>query len=431
MLVSEQNIIGNGLLKCALPTDVCTEPLSYEQIKNLVPLRNLENKEVVALPHRILTFSEQSVIFIYHQSTPFVYYLLEGVVTLHPKAEKSYDIIAKSMQAHLPISSNIQFKTTAIAKTEVKILEIDTDLTQLWIANNSEVNCVELMNISLPKLLDSTPFFHAFVGAYRENRLVLPTLPVVALRLKEAISHDVDIQLIIDIIQWEPEIVKKLIQLANSPLYAPHTPINNCLEVVLHLGLEATCNIVTAISLRQIFTCQNSSLMVAMNHLWRRSLYVSCLSFVLAEEIGGIKPDTAFLTGLITDIGIIPLLHYAEQYSDEYPDESQLESVIPYLRAPLGALMLDALNFPEELLCIPHHSEDWHYESGDQVSLVDIIILAKLHSYFGSHRVNSLPDISTIPAYSKLNNDELAPDFSLEVLRKAYPRIRAAMSILI
>jgi len=432
MLVSEQGIISDGLLKCALPTDVCTEPLSYEQVKNLIPLRNLGNKEAVALPHRVLTFSEQSVIFIYHQSTPFVYYLLEGAVTLHPRASKSYDIIAESMQAHLPISSNMQFRTTAIAKTEVKILEVDTDLTKLWIAkNNNAVNCVELIDISLPKLFDNEPFFHSFVGAYRENRLVLPSLPIVALRLKEAISDDVDIQLIIDIIQWEPEIVGKLIQLVNSSLYAPDTPIKNCLEVVQYLGLEATCNIVTVISLRQVFMCQGSSLRLAMSHLWRRSLYVSCLSFVLAEKIGGIKPDDAFLAGLITDIGIIPLLHYAEQYPEKYPDESQLESAIPYLRAPLGALMLDALDFPEKLLCIPRYSEDWHHESGSQVSLVDIMILAKLHSYFGSHRVRHLPDISSIPAYSKLNNDKLVPDFSLEVLRKAYPRIRAAMSILI
>jgi hypothetical protein len=39
-------------------------------------------------------------------------------------------------------------------------------------------------------------------------------------------------------------------------------------------------------------------------------------------------------------------------------------------------LVLHTLGFPDELAGIPHHSEDWHYESGADMSLIDIVILA-------------------------------------------------------
>lgn len=100
------------------------------------------------------------------------------------------------------------------------------------------------------------------------------------------------------------------------------------------------------------------------------------------------------------------------------------------MRAAVGTLMLNSLGFADYLISIPHHSEDWHYESGEQLNLIDIIILAKLHSYFGSQQAHHLPYINTIPAYAKLKNGKLSPDFSLNVLRHASQRIKEAIAVL-
>lgn len=52
--------------------------------------------------------------------------------------------------------------------------------------------------------------------------------------------------------------------------------------------------------------------MKSMLSLWKNSVYVSSLSFVLADESGSINPEDALLAGLVCDIGIVPLLHFAE-----------------------------------------------------------------------------------------------------------------------
>ncbi|WP_428355238.1 HDOD domain-containing protein [Methyloprofundus sp.] len=250
--------------------------------------------------------------------------------------------------------------------------------------------------------------------------------------MKEAIIHDLPASEVINIIQTDAELAQKLIQLANSPLYTSASEIKSCEDVVSCLGLSATANLVTCITLRQLFICHDKQLMAAMQNLWRRSLYVSCLSFVLAEEVGEINSDDALLAGLMSDIGVIPLLRFADQYAGELPEIEQLEKVVPFIRAPVGNLLLNSLGFgfSEDLLSIQLHSEDWRYESGGELSLVDIVILAKLHSYFGSQHTYQLPFINTIPAYAKLKNGKLTPDFSLNVLRQASQRIKAVIDVL-
>lgn len=225
----------------------------------------------------------------------------------------------------------------------------------------------------------------------------------------------------IDIIQSDAELAKKLTQLANSSLHAPTKPIITCQGVVSYLGLSATINLLTCVSLKQLFVCHDQALMAVMHNLWHRSLYVACLSFVLAEEVGTIISEGALLAGLMSDFGVIPLLRFADQYPEEQVEITQLESAIPFIRGPVGALLLNSLGFgfSDELVSIQLHSEEWHYDSEGELSLIDIVILAKLHSYYGSQKNHKLPFINTIPAYAKLKNGKLTSDFSLNVLQKA------------
>jgi HD-like signal output (HDOD) protein len=170
--------------------------------------------------------------------------------------------------------------------------------------------------------------------------------------------------------------------------------------------------------------------MAKMQELWKKSLHVSSLSFVLAQESGDVNPEDALLAGLICDIGAIPLIHFAEQNPESYPDLNDLQTVMPYLNPPVGSLVLHTLGFSNEITEIPKHAEDWYYESdGDKLTLIDVVILAKLHSYFGTARAKELPYINSLPAYAKLKNGKLNPDFSLDILSKAQQRIDAAMSM--
>lgn len=415
----------------AKPYQVEANGLTAEQLRKFAPLRDLENTSLALLPQRCLWYRRNDIVFTIGQQTKSVLYLLAGQLVMQPDAERSYDINADSTLATLPLNSGSLYGATATAGSDVRILEISIELNRLWADKcQTESECIELADIQLPSEIGGSRFFSSFAQAFRENKLRLPSLPDVALKLKEAIQNQVGVHDAAEIIQLDPAIVAKLIQVANSPLYATGAPIGNCRDAVARIGLNATRNLVLSISLKQLFQCTDPELMKGMLGLWRNSLYVSSLSFVLAQACSNINPEDALLAGLIADIGAIPLLHYAEQFPDGGPSFMELQSALPYLRGPVGALTLHTLGFPEHLGNIPFLAENWLHDSGPDLTLTDIVILAKLHSYFGTGNARGLPYINSIPAYSKLNHGKLNPDFSLTVLKQAQNRVNAAMRFL-
>ena len=410
---------------------VLNEKLSLATLKKYAPIRNFDDDYITKLAHTTLEFPADSVIFERGQKTDSVFYLLKGTIELHPDCDNSYTLSDDSTLANLPLNIGKACGSTAIAKSSVTIFSVAGDLIQVWADKSRDTDTDDDLNVSqLPKHISESSFFKNFSRAYKENTLDLPSLPNVAMKLKEAISKDVGISEAVKIIQVDAAIVAKLIQVANSPLYAPISPLKNCQDAITRLGLYATRNLVMSISLKQMFNSKNPVLVKKMQNQWKHSLHVSCLSFVLAEERGRVKPEDALLAGLMCDIGMIPVLHFAGQHP-EYPiDFDELEDVLPLLSPATGSLVLRTLGFPDELVNLPKQASDWFYESGgDDLSLVDIIILAKLHSYIGTSKSKSLPYINSIPAYSKLKNGKLNPDFSLDVLHKAQQRINSAMSI--
>lgn len=422
----------NNPLTCSEPVSTEYKKVPLATLKKLAPLRDMDDAYVEQLVHTTLTYTQGSVIFRLGQKTNSVFYLLKGIVELQPNSDNRYTLSAASSLANLPLNSGKVCGATAFAKTNITILAISGEFICRWSGKGlQQPAALELIEIELPEQIAGNRFFSSFSAAYRENKLSLPSLPNVALRLKEAMEQDLGINEVVKIIGVDASIVAKLIQLANSPLYSPVSPVTNCHAAVTRLGLDQTRKLVMGISLKQLFRCQNLQLMEKMQALWKNSLYISSLSFVLAQENGSPNPEDALLAGLISDIGTIPVLHFAEQYPNEYPNLDVLDSAIPFLNPPVGSLVLHTLGFAQELADIPKYAEDWFYESGnDQLNLVDIVILAKLHSYFGTSRAKEIPYLNSIPAYTKLKNSKLTPDFSLDVLHKAKHRINAAMNFL-
>lgn len=412
-----------------LVNDEESQPISL--FKKLAPLRYLPESTLEQIEHKTLHYNADSVVFITGQRTEYAFYLLQGSVEVRPEGIFPYTVRFDTAQAGLPLNSGYLCGSTAITTEPSIVLAVSRLFLQRLSQRKYRYTAGgEFIKSGLPREIPNNRFFADFAHAYRENTLSLPSLPQVALRLKQALENpDITIPEIINIVQFDATIVAKLIQVANSVFYAAEAPITNCHNAVIRLGLDATRRVVMGISVKQLFQCQNQQLMAMMQTNWRNSIYLSSLCFILAKESKTVSPEDALLAGLICDIGKIPVFNFAEQQLDYSPDLRDLKTTLPFLSPPVGTLMLHNLDFPADLVNIPKFAEDWFYESGEEnLTLIDIVILAKLHSYFGSRKAKYLPYLNTIPAYVKLNQGKLNGDFSLNVLHKAQERIHEAMT---
>jgi HD-like signal output (HDOD) protein len=323
--------------------------------------------------------------------------------------------------AKFPLSSGPIHTTTAITKTEVSVLRVSQN-----IMSSKHAPASPLSALVIPDELTKNPLLRSFAQHYINEELEIPSLPDIAVKLQHAMQHNIGIADAVKIIQLDPVISAKLIGLANCPLYVSVTPVKSCFEAVNRIGLNATRNLVIGLSLSHIFKNNSPLIKKHLDRIWRQSLYISTLSYVLATVTKQANPAEALLAGLICDIGTVPFLSFAANLPKDYYTESDIEHALPYVKGPVGYKILLDWGFSEEFLKVPIYSEDWYQNSSVELNLTDIVVLSRLHSKIGQP---DLPTITSIPAASKLKDYSLSPEHSLNLLHEAKQQINDALKV--
>lgn len=407
--------------------------LTVEALKRLVPVRNLGDDELnaFALGQRLEVFSEGAILFEQGQPIDSIFYLMDGAVCFEEDGIPGQTLTSDSFRAKFPLSTGKTHSLTARATSEVQILRVPTRILEIG-NSHYRTKQVTLQNPADPNATDSlttNSLFHSFYNQFCDQNIVLPTLPNVAIKLKNAMNQDIGIADAVKIIQLDPTISAKIMQVANSPLYMPREPVRTCLDAVKRLGLNAVKSLVISIGMKQIFHCENKLIREKMEQYWKHSIYLSSLCYLIASKTRKIDPEQALLAGLVCDIGIVPFLNFAANFPPDLYDANEIETAIPRIKIPVGIAILKKWGLSEELAEIPATSEDWFRDNGDKLTLSEIVVLAKLHSHIGKPQSQRLPLIQTIPAFEKLKQECLNPESSLEILNIANSRVQKVANI--
>lgn len=266
---------------------------------------------------------------------------------------------------------------------------------------------------------------------HKAGRLILPSLPEIVVRVRQAVNND-DVSLgdVVQLIQLDASLTARLVQIANSPLYRSPQPVDNCLMAVNRLGLKTTRDLVTCLVLHNVFNVDNKLLHSKIQTLWKHSCHVAAIASTIAKITPNLHEDTALLAGLLHDIGVLPILHYAAEFPEIIESEEKLNFVLQELRGTLGRQILEKWNFDAVLSSISEESENWLREGDIMADYVDVVIVAQIHSYFGKEKSAEIPDLLLTPAFLKLGLSKLGADASLEVLFEAEQGIQKIMTML-
>ncbi|MCK9609102.1 MAG: HDOD domain-containing protein [Methylomonas sp.] len=402
-----------------------TLPLAF--LQKLVPVGKLSPEELKALNVSIEHFTPGQIIFNRGENADALMYLYSGNVFLEATNGSGYAVDENTFTAYHPLSSHADHHFTAIAKSAAQIAYLP--LSVLQHSNNAALTHNPLFNATaIPPELSDSDFFNAFCAAFRRDELRLPSLPDVAFRLRRALQKDISIADAVKIINLDPVIASKLIQVANSPLYRTVNPISKCHDAINRLGLKATQNLVTSISLHNLFRSNNKLLNNRVQQLWRQSIQIASLSYTLAGMAKKINPDEALLAGLTHNIGALPIITFAESVKNITFTEQELDKTIEVLQDPVGEFILKKWHFPENLVKIPSQSGNWYYNGDPALQMSDIVLLARFHALLGNKQTHKLPPLSTLPAFAKLGEKTLTPDMSLHALQEAKQQISEALS---
>jgi HD-like signal output (HDOD) protein len=251
----------------------------------------------------------------------------------------------------------------------------------------------------------------------QSDKLALPTIPDVSVKIRRAINEpSANSSKIARVVQIDPSITARLIKISNSPLYRGRRKIESCPEALTRLGLKAAQDIITAFALKAVFNAKTGVIRRKMQELWAHSSHVAAISAVLAHKTPGFDPDRAMLAGLIHDIGVVPILAYADRQPDILASPSDLAETVRELRSQIGVQIIRNWDFPHDFEDVVTHAENWFRDSGPQATYSDIVMVSQLHSFIGKVDIKKMPKMDDLPAYKKLAAGNLNADLSINIL---------------
>jgi HD-like signal output (HDOD) protein len=229
------------------------------------------------------------------------------------------------------------------------------------------------VSIRVPKQLKE----EAIVSDVKEKILKdvesLPTFPENILELQQLCNNkDSSIDDISERISRDPALTADVIKLSNSAGFVPGKKISTIKEAVKIIGLKNLYLILTASAAKKILGNKYKKFELIWEHCVRVAYY--CRQISKVKNLANLS-DSAFITGLLHDIGKIVLLSTDEKIihtiseitkNKQLRSSSILEEIsIGISHAEIGGLIAEKWNFPDDLkIPISNHHSPLNSEPG-------------------------------------------------------------------
>lgn len=260
------------------------------------------------------------------------------------------------------------------------------------------------------------------------NRLILPTLPDIALKVRDAVSKgEASAQELADMIVTDAALSARLIQVANSPLYKGASEIKNIQMAVSRLGNNTIRTLITSLVMQQMFTPTSKLLEDHFRKSWEESINVSAISRALASFAPQLDADEAMLAGLIHQIGKLPILMLVENIPEFRDSPTRLDKLLEKAHPAIGKIIMDTWDFPNDLKQVASEYINFQRDTDSPADYVDIVQVAFLQSIAGTDHPACRVDWSTVKAFDKLG---LAADENILEIEGISEEIELAQSMM-
>jgi len=406
---------------------------TFEQIKKFYPMNQLPEvvNNQICKTAIIQTYAPGETVFERGQDNDYIYYLLEGKVSLDAGILKPEIVHQDTSRSSFTLSSKQPHTVTATTLTDSQLLRLPVSIYRNISKTIDHLQRDKHEGIELSEDVSDYEIYNTFIDALQREELELPIMPDLALKIRRAVDDpDSGSQAISSIIQLDPALTMRFIDAANSPAFAGKARVNSCHDAVTRLGRKTTRQMAMSFILGNIFKTDAKILNKYMHDLWIHSTRVAAISYILAKKTPGLDPDTAMLCGIIHDIGTIPVASAARHYPQLFQQPALLQKAIENLRGEVGAMTLRQWHFDEELVHATLNAENWLYNNEAEVNYTDLIIVAQLHTFIGTPKMNEMPPLDLIPAFHKVAGGNLTPDDSFSIIEEAKGEIEAVAQML-
>ncbi|AIY66408.1 HDOD domain-containing protein [Pseudoalteromonas piratica] len=201
------------------------------------------------------------------------------------------------------------------------------------------------------------------VEKINNDTLVLPTLPEVAVKVREAADNpEINLMEMSDVIAHDPALSARMIKVANSAFLGRSVKVSTLNQAVTRIGLRQIKNIATAMAMEQLFVSKNKIVKEYLSKSWLKTVDVASSAIALLNlhlkdnKHSSLNIDTITLASLVYNIGILPILTEAERHQDVFANPQFLAQAIQKLGGRIGGQIMRAWDFTDDFVEV---SELW------------------------------------------------------------------------
>lgn len=209
----------------------------------------------------------------------------------------------------------------------------------------------------------------------------LPSLPDVVLKIRNMLEReDCDFGRISKAVSVDPVLVSKLFVFANSALYnRANVKIEDLDTAIGRLGFEVVRNTAMSLAMKQLYDSDKHQKTTKMQRkVWARGMKLSSMAYAVAQKHPSLNQESAFLCGLMNEIGKLYILTKAEDFPEFLGNPSSLNLVLEEWNPQISKSIIESWGFPEEVVQSADPASYVDHDPDSVPDLVDVIVVAKL-----------------------------------------------------
>jgi putative nucleotidyltransferase with HDIG domain len=217
----------------------------------------------------------------------------------------------------------------------------------------------------------------------KTDQLFLPTMPAVAARVLEILRDpDAGMKEVALVLEKDPVLSARTLRMATSAAFAAGGKKVTLQEALARLGTKALKGLLVEVSAQKLFVSRNPQINEQMRSLWEHSVAVGSLARDVLALTGAPESDSAYLAGLLHDVGkpvvATVLLEVERQLTDVYQrnwiDGPEWLQVVGKVHRQVGVALAEKWQLPPAIAKTIALSGE--FDQGERHSLPNAVCFA-------------------------------------------------------
>lgn len=236
----------------------------------------------------------------------------------------------------------------------------------------------------------------------------LPSLPEIALRIRRALAdNSIEVDGLTHLIGSDPALAARLLRTANCALFKRGAgPVRDLRTAIMRLGYKMVRSVSISLAAQQVFLgYATKPIRPYLKEVWKHSIQVGTLAYLLARYSDAVENEEAFLAGLLHEVGKLYILIRAKDHPELFRNEAAFNAIVADWQAELGRAITRSWDFSDELSTAIGEHGSCSLRCGPQASLTEVVAVANLLAERIGTQIDNDEALCELPNFGSLNLD--------------------------